>query len=245
MRSSFQRSAVSGQPRALDLFCSAGGATRGLQLAGFHVTGVDIAPQPRYVGDAFIQANALDVDLEGYDFIWASPPCQAFTMLRHMPTAHKHPNLIPQTRRKLVAAGVPWVIENVPGAPLGRSGNLITLCGSMFNLGIPEAQLWRHRIFESNIPLFVDRQCSHRGSPVGVYGGGGDNRRFGVVTITGHTGGTRKRGNLQQYNVAQRSRAMGIDWMTNAELSQAIPPAYSRFIGQQVMAALALSKKAA
>jgi DNA (cytosine-5)-methyltransferase 1 len=99
---------------ALDLFCGAGGATRGLQLAGFHVTGIDSKPQPRYIGDAFIQADALNspVDLRRFDFIWASPPCQAFTALRHLQTTmhgpKDYPNLIPQTRELLNRAGVPF-----------------------------------------------------------------------------------------------------------------------------------------
>src|SRR6185437_9991778 len=104
--------------RALDLFCGAGGATRGLQQAGFHVTGVDIKPQPRYCGDRFVQANALDgqpMFMRSFDFIWASPPCQAHTAMKTMPDAKRHVDLIPQTRAMLRASAVPYVIENVEG----------------------------------------------------------------------------------------------------------------------------------
>lgn len=226
------------KPKALDLFCGAGGATKGLQRAGFHVTGVDLAKQPRYCGDEFHQADAMTFPIEGFDFIWASPPCQRYSFLAYKnKNAHEHPDLIGPVRERLLRAGVPYIIENVMGARKELL-NPVMLCGTMFNLGIPEAQLWRHRLFESNILIMHDLRCHHRGSPVGVYGWGGDNRRFGVVTVTGHTGGTRKRGNLQQYNVAQRREAMGIDWMTNAELSEAIPPAYSEFLGRQILKVL-------
>lgn len=221
--------------KALDLFCGAGGATRGLQLAGFHVTGVDIRPQPRYCGDKFYQADAITFPLGGFDFIWASPPCQRYCLLAYRNSnARDHPDLIAPVRSRLKRSGIPYVIENVAGAKR-KLRRPVMLCGTMFDLGIPEAQLWRHRLFEGPWPIHIPMVCQHRGSPVGVYGGGGDWRRLGVVTVTGHTGGTRKRGNLQQYNVRQRRVAMGIEWMTNAELSQAIPPAYSEFIGRQFL----------
>ena len=224
--------------KALDLFCSAGGATRGLQLAGFEVTGVDIDPQPRYCGDHFIQADALSLPLQGYDFIWASPPCQRYSLLAYRNNnAHKHPNLIDRTRARLAASRILYTIENVGGAR-HKMRQPVMLCGTMFGLGLPEAQLWRHRLFECNFPLRVAVACIHRGSPAGVYGGGGYSRRFGVVTVTGNTGGIRKRGNLQQYNVAQRSAAMGIDWMLNRELSQAVPPIYAMFVGLQAIASV-------
>ncbi len=154
--------------RALDLFCSAGGATRGLQLAGFHVTGVDIRPQPRYCGDEFRQASALEFPLEGFDFIWASPPCQKFTALRHMPTSRRdHPNLIPQTRARLEKSGIPYAIENVEGAPLGDSGYLIRLCGTSFGLATKDwrAELRRHRLFETTRHSDADLASPSRHSP--------------------------------------------------------------------------------
>src|ERR1700722_10533336 len=136
---------LSNPMRALDLYCGAGGATRGLQLAGFRVTGVDNAPQPHYCGDAFIQADALTLTLEllrGFDLLWSSPPCQAHTVLRNVHNAHKHEDLIERTRELLIASGRPYVIENVVGAPLH---NPITLCGTSFGLQTScGARLQRH-----------------------------------------------------------------------------------------------------
>jgi DNA (cytosine-5)-methyltransferase 1 len=142
--------------RALDRFCGAGGGARGLQQAGFHVTGVDLAPQPRYCGDAFIQADVLDLApqpqdccdpflqavalelsiefLRGFDFLWASPPCQAHSALRHAHNARRRDDLIAATREMLVASGRPYVIENVVGAPLLDP---FMLCGSSFGLQTP------------------------------------------------------------------------------------------------------------
>jgi DNA (cytosine-5)-methyltransferase 1 len=119
--------------RALDLFSGAGGATCGLQQAGFHVTGVDLKPQPNYCGDLFVQADALDylkgVDLSRFDFIWASPPCQAYTSLRHAPGRHRNADLIGPTRELLIRSGLPWVIENVEGAR-DQLRDPVMLCGT-------------------------------------------------------------------------------------------------------------------
>lgn len=177
------------KPRALDLFCCAGGATKGLQRAGFHVTGVDIKPQPRYCGDEFHQADALEFPLDGYDFIWASPPCQAFTKLRFMPNAKEHPNLIPETRAALIASGASWCIENVEDAPLGDSGYLIVLCGTMFGLGTADgrAELRRHRLFETSFSIPLRPACQHGSVPLGVYGGHVRDRCRKVMTVCGHT----------------------------------------------------------
>jgi DNA (cytosine-5)-methyltransferase 1 len=155
-------------PRLLDLFCGAGGATRGYQFAGFHVTGIDNKPQPRYCGDAFYQADALDyLAAHGHEFdvIHASPPCQAFSDMRHAPAAKDgHPRLIAPVRDALRRLSRPYVIENVEGAPLIDP---VMLCGSQFGLGVAGFQLRRHRLFESTIPLHP-RACCHDGPVIGV-----------------------------------------------------------------------------
>ncbi len=213
------------KPRALDLFCGAGGATKGLQRAGFHVTGVDIKPQPRYCGDAFFQADALTFPLEGFDFIWASPPCQAYTAVcaTRRAKGKEYPRLIGHTRRRLESSGVDWVIENVPSAPL-RSG--IILCG--LNFGLP---LLRHRRFESSFLLLAPPHIRHsRGMAV----------RGEVFTVAGSFGGSTNNGKRKScfYMRARRAeaeRAMGIDWMDEKTLMQAVPPAYAEFIGRQAL----------
>lgn len=208
--------------RAADLFCGAGGAAMGLHRAGFNVEGWDIRqglayPFGRHIGDA------LEADLSPFDFVWASPPCQAHTAMKTMHNAKPHRDLIPETRAKLQAWGGPWIIENVVGAPLR---NPVMLCGTMFNLGVEGAQLRRHRIFESNVPLKVDLQCRHEGRSIGVYGGGHG------VSLHRHAKGE------PCFTAAEERRAMGIEWMTLDELSQAIPPAYSEYLGRQVLGAL-------
>lgn len=220
---------------ALDLFCGAGGATKGLQRAGFVVVGVDIKPQPRYCGDLFIQHDALAFDIKEFDFVWASPPCQAHTSMKTMPDAKPHADLIPQTRRLLNGSGIPYVIENVQGAPLISP---IRLCGTMFSLGVEDAELRRHRLFES--PLHLDApKCRHgKRDVIGVYGGHHRNRRRRTIGVYGEDcrDSVRKldRG-VADFTVEQGRIAMGIDWMTIAELCEAIPPAYSEYIGRQVI----------
>jgi DNA (cytosine-5)-methyltransferase 1 len=204
------------KPRLLDLFCGAGGAGMGYHRAGFEVVGVDINSQPNYPFE-FHQADALIWPLEGFDAIHASPPCQAFSDLRHR-TDGEYPDLVAATRERLLLTGVPYVIENVEGAPLI---NPVRLCGSAFGLGANGRQLRRHRLFESNVPIMVP-SCQHRGQPVGVYGTGG-----GGQMTRGY------KGTPEEYR-----EAMEIDWATRAEIAQAIPPIYAEFIGGYLMGAL-------
>lgn len=207
------------QPKALDLFCGAGGATRGLQQSGFHVTGVDLHPQPRYVGDAFLQADATTFPLDGFDFIWASPPCQRYSAgAAKWGTQEDHPDLIAPIRNRLLTAGTPYVIENImPAAPLLRDP--VMLCGTMFDLGV-----FRHRAFESSGLLLVPAHQRHTGHV-------GDGKYH---TVTGHAGGSSKRDGWKGGSVADWRVAMGIDWMIGDELAEAIPPAYSKYIGEKM-----------
>jgi DNA (cytosine-5)-methyltransferase 1 len=216
-----------GRKRALDLCCCAGGASVGLYRAGFdEVVGVDIKPQPRYPYE-FHQADALTFPLEGFDFIWASPICQRFTAMKHAPGAKgdAHPDMISPLRERLEKAGVPWVIENVVGAPLREP---VILCGSMFGLGAQGCQLQRHRCFESNFKI-PQPKCRHDDRPViGVYGGHSRRRAASA-------GGRGTKDTWKGGHKTAAAEALGIDWMTLAELSEAIPPAYSEFIARAAL----------
>jgi DNA (cytosine-5)-methyltransferase 1 len=198
------------KPKALDLFCKAGGASMGLHRAGFDVVGVDIEPQPRYPFK-FHQADAMTFPLEGFDFIWASPPCQRFCALATREDLSGYPDLIDPTRQRLIRTGRPFVIENVPGAPVRRD---LMLCGAMFGL-----RSYRHRHFECSFRMIQPKHPKH---VVRVHRRG-ENRRThwangGFITITGDVG------------TYCGPEAMGIDWMTGNEMSEAIPPVYSEFI---------------
>ena len=207
--------------RLLDLYCKAGGASKGYQLAGFEVVGVDIKKQKRYPFE-FIQADCLELmkDIEflkSFDVIAASPPCQTHSITQHLRNAQGRStdkiDLIPQTRQALIASGKPYVIENVPGSPLIEP---IQMCGSYFGLKVR-----RHRRFESNLPL-VGSPCKHKeqGKPVGVYGSMRDEIPKGGHTTKG---------------IEQAREAMGIDWMIWGELVEAIPPIYTQEIGKQLL----------
>lgn len=210
------------KPRALDLFCKAGGASMGLHLAGFEVIGVDVEPQPRYPFE-FVQADALALTpayLGSFDFVWASPPCQGFTAYKRRP-GHVRPreNLIPTTRARLSASGVPHVIENVQGAPLLSP---VTLCGSMFGLDVR-----RHRLFEAHGFAIPQLTCNHSAQTP----------RFPPAT---NRKNLRRTVEVGVWRIPQevQNAAMGIDWMTLEELSNAIPPAYARHIGAAAMRSL-------
>jgi len=224
--------------KLLDLFCGAGGASMGYHRAGFEVVGVDINPQPHYPFE-FIQADAMAFPLGGFDVVHASPPCQAFTALRTMYNAKAHDDLLTPTRERLIEWGGPSVIENVEGAPMT---DYIRLCGTSFGLGTGDADLRRHRWFEVRPePPFPTPQCVHGGRLViGVYGGHSRDRRRrqASVGVYGGAGGSSVRDGTQQFSTAERAEAMGIDWMTGNELSQAIPPAYTEWIGRHLLASL-------
>ncbi len=199
--------------KILDLFCGAGGASVGLHQAGHEVVGVDIKPQPNYPFE-FHQADALTYTLEGFDAYWASPPCQAYSEATPITTKYTHPRLIPVVRELLLATGKPFIIENVEGA----RKELITplkLCGTMFGIGV-----WRHRYFELGNMTQLDSPCpcSHNGHP---------------VTVNPPQNARRAQGGKRDFEKEQI--AMEIDWMSKSEISQAIPPAYSEYIGRQLL----------
>ncbi len=227
------------KPRLLDLFCGAGGCSVGYHRAGFDVVGVDVKPQPRYPfefhnGDAiaFLAAHGGE-----FDVIHASPPCQAFTSMKAMPNAGQHADLLKPTRDLLARFDKPWVIENVVGspievgsAPLFAQDCGIILCGTMFGLNNGTHELRRHRLFESNTLLRQPR-CQHRLDVIGFYG---DHARTRQRTVNGNrdrggdiTGNERKMPLVRDL--------MGIDWMKWDEAKLAIPPAYTEYIGKQLI----------
>jgi DNA (cytosine-5)-methyltransferase 1 len=223
--------------RLLDLFCGAGGAGKGYADAGFEVVGVDLKAQPRYPFE-FIRSDVLGLDpvyVSSFDAIHASPPCQAHTAMRTMHNAKAHPDLVEPTRAMLIASGKPWVMENVIGAPMDGP---IMLCGTMFALGVQDAELQRHRLFEmSEPPLFVP-QCQHGfRDTIGIYGGYARNRRRTIGVYGEGARDSRRKFDkgVPDFTVTQAREAMGIDWMTLAELCQAIPPAYTHWIGQHLI----------
>jgi len=204
----------------------------GYHRAGFDVVGVDIKPQPHYPFD-FWQTDAMEILGEGtelrwmFDAIHASPPCQRYSAgTRVAGTQDLHPDLVAPVRAGLNATGLPWVIENVPGSPLIDP---VVLCGTQFGLTGDFYGLRRHRLFETHPRVFaLLAPCNHVGPVIGIYGDHGRDRRRPTGTSRGY----------QLSNEMARteaSAAMQIDWMNWRELSQAIPPAYTEWIGRQLM----------
>ena len=204
----------------------------GYHLAGFEVVGVDIEPQPRYPFE-FVQADALEfIAAHGHEFdvIHASPPCQAYSVTAPLSNGN-HPELIEPTRAALLATGKPYVIENVPGSPLI---NPIMLCGTMF----PGLHVIRHRLFETSpVIWWPPSPCQHIGKVAPMfwgdllaYGhyGGSKLKRFQYITVSGNS-----------FINADAKQAMQIDWMLNRELAQAIPPAYTKWLGERLLEKLA------
>jgi DNA (cytosine-5)-methyltransferase 1 len=230
------------KPRILDLFCKAGGAARGYQEAGFEVWGVDIEDQPNYRGDRFAKEDALHIldsmfhpwpiwKAQDFDAIHASPPCQAFTAYRRSGNVGEHPDLIEATRELLQATGLPYVMENVVGAPLEDP---VLVCGSMFE---PPMDIRRHRLFETNWDLQPPMwPCRHKMQPPDRFPGGRSKQRTG--SSRGLVRATMEIGSWD-IPLEDQKRAMGVDWeITLPELSNAVPPIYTRFIGEQLMAQL-------
>lgn len=210
--------------RLLDLFCGAGGAAVGYHRAGFKIMGVDVKPQPHYPfdmirGDVFWFLNKYGV--EHFDAIHASPPCQFYSVSRNNGTNANAPDLVPATLARLRELGRPWVCENVPRAPLPSA---LELCGATFGLGAGGMDLPRHRWFETSWPLMAP-PCQHRkGRTLGVYGHGTNAWHRELIG--------------RNITVDEMREAMGIDWMTRAELTQAIPPAFTEYIGHELLAYL-------
>jgi DNA (cytosine-5)-methyltransferase 1 len=210
------------KPKLLDLFCGAGGAAMGYYRAGFDIVGVDIKKQKQYPFQ-FFQGDALrflETFGDEFDAIHASPPCHAYSTLKGLTKIEK-PELIENVRSLLIGENKPWVIENVKGAPLINS---IQLCGSSFGLGVR-----RHRLFELSFCAAEIPKCQHERQryPIDVTGTGGSQK-----TPRKAPGGGLSR---KPKNMRQASEAMGIYWMTRKEINQAIPPAYTEFIGKQLM----------
>src|SRR5437899_1135045 len=212
--------------RVLDLFCGAGGAGMGLHRAWpeAEIIGIDIEEQPRYPFK-FVKADAMVYPIEGYDFIWASPPCQEYSYAtkRLRNEGVRYLDLLGLTVERLRSSGIPYCVENVVGSGKHFAATVM-LCGSMFNLGVR-----RHRLFETSFPVLSPpcQGCSARDGLGDVTGHGPPGRWYRKATVSGHGG------NGPRFSWAVWKEAMGIDWMSKQELTQAVPPAYSEYIARQ------------
>ena len=221
------------RPRLLDLFCGAGGAAVGYHRAGFDVVGVDLEPQPHYPYE-FHRADAMTWPLDGFDAIHASPPCHDYTPASNRQRIATGPDgtghLLVEIGERVAALGVPWVIENVEaaGPAMPRHAGLFRLCGSSFGL-----DLRRHRLFASNVAVLAP-PCAHGWQTPRFFSLDGRRKRAGyLANVVGVHGHSNYAGEL-----AIRKAAMEIDWMNDRELALAIPPAYTAWIGAQLLAAL-------
>lgn len=244
--------------KLLDLYSGAGGCSEGYRRAGFKPYGIDNAFQKHYPfpflqmdalqaldalikGDGLTFSNGETLYLKDFAAIHASPPCQhdsVMTKGRWKDRIKSHPDLIKLTHDHLVKTGKLYVIENVECAK-EKLVSPVLLCGTMFGLQTKAgSQLRRHRYFE--IPWYnaLTPPCAHgKSSCIGVYGGGQNPARKRVpatIGVWGHAGGTSNRDGLIQFGTQDRRDAMGIDWMTGNELSEAIPPVYTEFIGKHL-----------
>jgi DNA (cytosine-5)-methyltransferase 1 len=213
------------KPKLLDLFCGAGGAAMGYHRAGFDVTGVDLYDQPNYPF-RFVQTNALTAKFLGsYDAIHASPPCQNYcwSTTKARNKGKTYPDLIKPVRKLLIESGKPYVIENVPTAPLI---NPAYLEGTMFGLGVI-----RRRCFETSWWLPQPMYIKHR-KPIKQLSKAGPTR---ILQKSAYCSVAGNGADGWSCRVADWRKAMGIDWMTREEIKQAIPPAYTAYIGRYLM----------
>lgn len=206
--------------KLLDLYCCGGGATLGYEQAGFEVVGIDIEPQPKYRG-TFIQADAIEYlknNFHNFDAIHASPPCQEYSMasMQFRIRGKSYPDLISKTRAELIKTNKPFVLENVPGSPLI---NPIELCGAMFGL-----KTYRHRLFESNFKITPLKHPTHIHKNAKM---GRKAKPEEFIQYVGHFSGVKQVGEMT-----------GLTWLGQYELAQSIPPAYTKFIGKQLLSIL-------
>lgn len=217
------------RPRLIDVGCKAGGASEGYRRAGFEVIGLDREPQPNYPFE-FIQADLRDLDpawlAANFEAAAGSPPCWDHSVLKYR-TGREYEDFIPETRALFRASGLPYVIENVVGAPLLDP---LMLCGTQF----PGLRVKRHRLFESNVPLTAPGPHVRGRHPLHYTR---DKRKAHYGQLDEWTAFVSVNGG-GNCSVAAASAAMGIDWMTKGELNQAVPPAYTEFIGGQLMTRL-------
>lgn len=230
------------KPRALDLFAGEGGAAFGLTLAGFDVTAVDDVDRPgRAPGVTWVTGDALTYPLDGFDLVTGSPPCTGHSTLRNAAdiargstagTEWMLAHTLERFRAHHARTGVPWMVENVEGAKKVL-GDSLKLCGSMFDLVDEGWLLRRHRYFASSVMLMAPGPCRCRGRKViGVYGDLTENdRRCAGKRISRPNGDMRA-------GVPRARRLMGMPWASATGLPLAIPPAYTKFLGEQLMGAL-------
>lgn len=211
--------------KLLDLFCGAGGCSVGYARAGFDVTGYDITPHPDYPFE-FHQGDAIEVMrdpayLSQFDVVHASPPCPLYSVATQAENRKNHPDFVPITRELLTAWGGAYIMENVPGAPMPQA---VTICGWAMGL----KHIKRHRLFESNLLLMSPGCACPNGDTVSVFGHSGEDRRRATIAVHGNR--------RVHVPIAEVRQLMGVEWMTNRDdISDAIPPAYTEYLGGQLI----------